>query len=170
MIAILATTFAILCFPICNAMSPHEATFRCQTSIENAEAHYSKLESADLKRIAKTALSIMQKILKELSKGSLKDLPTLTKQCIQHEEHAAWLSNSIAPAMKTAKETKAPASQTSDLEQKNNRSKKQKQKEKIIQINQQNFNPKDLEKMLESEEDSKLSDTSKLSASLTPSL
>lgn len=162
--------FSILSFPICNAMSPHEATFRCKTSIENAETHYSKLENADLKKIAKTALSIMQKLLKELSQGSLKDLPTLTKQCIQHEEHAEWLANSIAPAMKTTKETKAVASQGSDLEQKNDKPEKQKLKEKIIQINQQSFDQKDLEKMLESEAISKVGDNLKPLAALTPSL
>ena len=162
--------FSILYFPICNAMSSHEATFRCKASIENAEVHYSKLENADLKKIAKTALSIMQKLLKELSQGCLKDLPTLTKQCIQHEEHAAWLANSIAPAMKTTKETKALASQASDLEQKNDKPKKQKLKEKIIQVNQQSFDQKDLEKMLESEASLKSGDNSMSLTTLTPSL
>ncbi len=167
-----------ICFSTCAAMSSAEATFRCKTSIENAENTYNKLDNSDLKRITKTAISLMKKIFEDLSHGTaFKDLPTMTHQCIQHAEHVTWLRDSIEPAIQTAKAEskvttqKLPPPPEPESKKSKQPTKKKKREGKKVELNQRTFNPKAIEKMLDNEKDKKPSDSLKSSPPVsTPTL
>ena len=170
-----------ICLPICNAMSPTEATFKCKISIAKAEDVHSALVDSDLKKIAKTAISLMNKILEELShRGGSKDLPTKTHQCVQHAEHVAWLKENVEPAIQRTKSELKSASQKTSSEPENTKSKsslkkkskrEEKKEEKKIEINQRNLDLKSLEKILKSEKNSESTEASKSAPTvLTPTL
>jgi hypothetical protein len=164
-------------------MSSTEATFRCKASIEKAEDICNSLNNADLKKVAKIAISTMQAILHDLSHDTAsKDLPSKTYQCIQQAEHVAWLKESIEPAIQAAHaESKLlPQKTASEIETTKNKSaskkskREQKKEEKKIEINQRDLDAKSLEKALKSENDSKTkaskSADSASSKTLAPSL
>jgi hypothetical protein len=144
-----------ICLPICNSMSSSEATFKCKASIANAEKTCAALDNANLKKVAEAAIAIMKNISQELSQGSAsKDLPNKTHQCIQHGKHVAWLKESIEPYNQTPKSesnlsSKKAASEDTVTKTKYS-SKKSKREEKKIEINQQTFDPKSLEKIIKS--------------------
>lgn len=170
----LVVSIALVLSP-CSSMSSTEAAFRCQSSIEKAQKNYEKLnnvDNADLKKIASTVLSLMNKILEEILHESIsKDFPAKTQLCIKHAEHIAWLQDIISPAMQLTKlETKRSSleskSQTKSLP------KKQTTEEKTIKLDQQKFDSKDLEKTLNKQNISKLDDkkNSTVPIVLAPSL
>lgn len=181
---ILRYTVACLIFlSTCHAMSSTEATFRCKASIEKVEDISNSLNNADLKRVAKAAISMMQTILQALSHDTAsKDLPSKTYQCIQQVEHVTWLKESIEPAIQAAQPDSKLLSQktASETETTKNKSaskkskREQKKEEKKIAINQRNLDAKSLEKVLKSENDSKTkaskSAHSPSSKTLAPSL
>lgn len=157
-------------------MSSSEATFKCKASIANAENTCSKLDNANLKKVAEAAISLMKNISNELSQGSAsKDLPTKTHQCILHGEHVTWLKENIEPYIQTAKSEsksspKKAASEDTVTKTKSS-SKKSKREEKKIEINQQTLDPKLLEKILKSKNDSKSTEASQSASKiLAPSL
>ncbi len=175
---ILITGFIYL--PTCSAMSSPEAVFRCKSSITKAEDTCAKLNNADLKRVAKAAISIMQNIFNELSHGiASKDLPAKTHQCIQHAECVEWLKESIEPAIQAAKSESRSPTQKTDSEPENTKTKpstkpspkKTKREEKKIEVNQRNLDLNALEKILKSEKNSKSTEASQaVPQALTPFL
>lgn len=131
-------------------MSSTEAAFRCKASIEKTEETSNQFKNTDLKRITQITLSLMQKNLEEiLHSSTLKNIPSVTQQCMQHAEHITWLKNSIDSEIKTKTPEimKNPASDPTSGS-KSKPVKKSGKKEKKIKINQETLDSKILKKVL----------------------
>lgn len=155
MITRLVISIFFIYFHKCNAMSSAEAVLRCRTSIESAGKASEQLWNRDLKKVAQVALSLMQKNLEELlHSNSMKDIPSITQQCMQHAEHVNWLKNSIDPEIKTKTSETVVANSLapfpSELKIKSSKKSGKKSKEKKIIIDQKNFDSKILKKILRS--------------------
>ncbi len=155
MIIRLVVIALFICFQKYNAMSSAEAAFRCKTSIEKTEEISKQLKNVDMKKVAQIALSLMRKNLEELLHSStMKNIPNITQQCMQHAEHVSWLKNSIDPEIKTKTSEIVVANSIALLssEPKRKSLKKSEKKEKKIIINQKNLDSKILKKVLRSKD------------------